>query len=552
MSDKMFIEQQYKQWLENVKDEEMLSELNNMGEAEKVKAFSTNLDFGTGGLRGVLGVGTAKMNTYNVAKVTRGLIAYLNKNYTGQKKVAIASDPRQKSDEFINLIISILAEQNIKAVIYDDIKPTPMLSYLVRAYNCQAGIMITASHNPKEYNGYKVYNETGAQLNLEQSALMIKEVYQQAYVFDEKITTLKALKEQQMVEIVDGSFDEQYFKSIEPVMKEKKVKKLKIVFTPEHGTTYKIVPKAFKHFGFTNLIEVTEQMIPDGNFSNTKSANPEDAQAYELALDYAQKVDADLIIANDPDGDRLGIMFKNKQGKYVAFSGNQTGTLLIDYLIKRDNLTTGTIYKTIVTGELGANIAKAQGLTVEETLTGFKFIGEKIENNSKQDFVFGYEESYGYLINDCVRDKDAIQSSLLIAQMTQYYKDQNLDLQEVMNAIYKQYGYNYEVTNSISLTGTSGMEKIKKVMKYYQEQDIQAFCNYQVVQKIDYNEKQGDLPKADVIKYYLQDLGWLVFRPSGTEPKLKVYVSISSESIEKSTQIATDIYQEILDKIENI
>ncbi len=542
----------YNQWLESVMDEEMLSELKNMSEKAKLESFGEDLEFGTGGLRGILGAGTAKMNVYNVSKVTRGLVAYLEQMYPGAKKVAIASDPRHKSNEFINLIISILAKNNIKSIIYDDIKPTPMLSYLVREYDCQAGIMITASHNPKEYNGYKVYNETGAQLNLEQSELMINEVNKQDYLFDEKTLTLKELKEAGAVEIIGEDFDEHYFKSIAPVVKNKEEKNIKVVFSPEHGTTYKVLPKAFKNFGFTNLIEVKEQMIPDPDFSSTKSANPEDDLAYELALEYAKKENADLIIANDPDGDRLGIMFKNKAGNFIPFSGNQTGTLLIDYLIKRDNINSGTIYKTIVTGELGANIAKFKGIEVEETLTGFKFIGEKIENNKNNDFIFGYEESYGYLINSCVRDKDAIQSSLLIAEMTQYYKDKNLDLQEVMNEIYEHYGYNYEITNSISLSGLEGMEKIKKVMEYYKVTNIKNFANYTVTNKIDYNQDQEGLPQSNVIKYYIEDLGWLVFRPSGTEPKLKVYISASSSSIEKAKSIADEMYQEILNKIETL
>ncbi len=543
---------QYNTWLNNIKDEKQLHTLKHMNQQQIDEAFGSDLEFGTGGLRGIIGLGTAKMNTYNVSKVTRGLVEYLKKNFTSDLKVAISSDPRHKSQQFIELIASILAQNGISSIIYDDIKPTPMLSFLVREKSCQAGIMITASHNTKEYNGYKVYNQTGAQLDLDQSALMIKEVEKQQYDFCEQITPINDLVNECKVQYITEDFDQVYFDNIKDVVKNKDPKDIKITFTPEHGTMYKIMPKAFKQFGFENVIGVKEQMIPDGDFPNTLSANPEDIVAYELALKYAQKDDSDLIIANDPDGDRLGILFKSKAGQYKPLSGNQTGALLVDYLIKRDNIKNGIIYNTIVTGELGGKIVKANGLKLKQTLTGFKFIGEQIELNKEDKFVFGYEESYGYLISPCVRDKDAIQSSLLIAEMTQYYKDQNMDLEEVLNTLYEQYGYSYEVTNSITLSGLDGMQKIKKVMTYYQENEISSFAQYKVSSKIDYNQKQKGLPKSNVVKFFIEDYGWVVFRPSGTEPKLKVYICINSSSIENSKKIADEIYEQVLNKINSL
>ncbi len=548
------IQEIYNEWLNNLEDEELLSELKDMNEAQKEEAFLTDISFGTGGLRGILGVGSAKMNLITVKKVTLGFVKYLQENNNGKDiSVAITSDCRNMSQEFINLIIAILAKNNIKTYIFNDIKPTPMLSYLVRKKNCDGGIMITASHNPKEYNGYKVYNNTGAQLNLKESDKMIAHVNSTEFDFHiDRLDRNEAVK-MEMLEYINEDFDEIYFKDIDSVIKNKEEKKnIKITYTPLHGTGYKIVPKALSHFGFVNVDLVNEQMKPDGNFPDAESTNPEEIKAYDLALAYAKKNDSDLIIANDPDADRLGIMFKDKQADYVFLTGNQTGTLLINYLIKRDNLHSGIMYKTIVTGDLGATIAKKHNIKVEETLTGFKFIGEKINDNKNDKFVFGYEESYGYLINDCVRDKDAIQSSILISEMCNYYLQQNMDLNEVLEEIYKEYGYSYEVTKSLTLSGIEGLEKIKKIMQMYKENDILEFSGYNVESKIDYNLGIDDLPKSNVIKFYLKDLGWLVFRPSGTEPKLKIYFSVNSDSIQTSQHIIEKIFKDILKKIESI
>ncbi len=543
----------YNNWIENVKDQDLLKELKSLNNQEIKEAFLEDISFGTAGLRGILAPGSANMNIITVAKVTIGLANYLkNQNKEKDILVAIASDPRNMSKEFVNLIITILAKFNIKTITYDDVKPTPMLSYLVREFNCDAGIMITASHNPKEYNGYKVYNKSGAQLNLEQSALVTKEINKVDYPFNTKLEDIQKLIDNKTCTIIDQSLDLKYFDDISSVIKNKENKEIKIVFSSEHGTTYKILPKAFKHFGFKNIIEVKEQNYPDPNFSNTKSANPEEEEAYELALKYAKDNDADIIIVNDPDGDRLGVVFKDKLNNYQYLSGNQTGALMIDYLIKRDQLKDGIIYQTIVTSNLGSTIAKSNNIQVKETLTGFKFIGEQIELNKKDKLVFAYEESYGYLINACVRDKDAIQSSLLIAEMANYYLENKQTLDLVLEELYNNYGHFYDITKSITLSGIEGINKIKKIMDYYKEKEITSFDKYEVENKIDYNTNQNDLPKANVIKFLLKDLGWLVFRPSGTEPKLKIYISIKSTSIKEAQEISQNIYTQIQEQIEGL
>ncbi len=545
----MNYKQNYNDWINNIKDENLLKELKSLNKEQIKEAFSNDISFGTAGLRGILAPGSANMNIITVAKVTIGLVNYLkDENKNKQISVAIASDPRHNSKEFINLIVLILKKNNINSIIYDDIKPTPMLSYLVRKFNCDAGIMITASHNPKEYNGYKVYNKDGAQLNLEQSKLVTDYINKVDYPFDIRINKLN----DDCCKIIDETFDQTYFEDISSVIKNKDDKNIKIVFSPEHGTTYKILPKAFEFFGFKNIINVKEQMTPDPNFSNTKSANPEDEIAYELALKYAKNNDADLIIVNDPDGDRLGVVYKNKSNEYKYLSGNQTGALLTYYLIKRDQLKEGIIYNTIVTSDLGSLIAKENNIKTKKTLTGFKFIGEQIQNNKNDKLVLAYEESYGYLINPCVRDKDAIQSSLLIAEMADYYKNKNKTLDIVLNQIYDKYGAFYDITKSISLSGIKGLEKIDNIMQYYKKENIKYFKDYEVDNKIDYNNKQEDLPLANVVKFVLKDLGWVVFRPSGTEPKLKIYISIKAKALDESKKISEEIFEEINNQINGL
>lgn len=534
----------YELWKNNENLDPILKEeLLGLNEDQIQDAFSQDLSFGTAGMRGLLGVGTNRLNIYTINKATRGLAKYLLETYPNEEiRVAICYDSRHYSKEFSEICAKTLATFGISSYLYDDVKPTPLLSYLVRHHNCQAGIMITASHNPKEYNGYKVYNSTGSQLNIEEANSVIAKINDIDDIFDFSYDESKF----DLINYVDDSVEQDYLDQIHDIEINKDVNKdIKIVFTPEHGTSYEVMPRCFKQYGYNNVICVKEQMQPDGDFPNTKTSNPEESDAFLLAIEYANKNDADLIIANDPDADRLGIMVKHN-GEYVALSGNQTGTLMIDYLINHTNIDNKIIYKTIVTGEMGANIAKSRGVEVKELLTGFKFIGEQIELlDNKDKFMFGYEESYGYLIKPLVRDKDAIQASLLIAEMVAFYKDKGITLVDRQEELYNEYGYFSEVTYSLTYNQPGGMEVIKEAMANAREKEITNVCGLDISNKIDFITPQNGLPSADVVKFYLEDKGWFVLRPSGTEPKLKIYVSIKQDSLEKATSLNERIYNEV-------
>ncbi len=534
----------YELWKNNENLDPILKEeLLGLNEDQIQDAFSQDLSFGTAGMRGLLGVGTNRLNIYTINKATRGLAKYLLETYPNEEiRVAICYDSRHYSKEFSEICAKTLATFGISSYLYDDVKPTPLLSYLVRHHNCQAGIMITASHNPKEYNGYKVYNSTGSQLNIEEANSVIAKINDIDDIFDFSYDESKF----DLINYVDDSVEQDYLDQIHDIEINKDVNKdIKIVFTPEHGTSYEVMPRCFKQYGYNNVICVKEQMQPDGDFPNTKTSNPEELDAFLLAIEYANKNDADLIIANDPDADRLGIMVKHN-GEYVALSGNQTGTLMIDYLINHTNIDNKIIYKTIVTGEMGANIAKSRGVEVKELLTGFKFIGEQIELlDNKDKFMFGYEESYGYLIKPLVRDKDAIQVALLIAEMVAFYKDKGITLVDRQEELYKEYGYFSEVTYSLTYNQPGGMEVIKEAMANAREKEITNVCGLDISNKIDFITPQNGLPSADVVKFYLEDKGWFVLRPSGTEPKLKIYVSIKQDSLEKATSLNDKIYNEV-------
>ncbi len=540
----------YKTWLDSdLVTEELKNEIRNYSEKEIEESFSTNLEFGTAGMRALIGAGTAKMNEFTVKKATYGLGLYLTEKFkTDDKiKVAIAYDSRHFSREFAEHAASVLAYFDIYTLIYKDERPTPMLSFLVREQQCQAGIVITASHNPKEYQGYKVYNPSGAQLNLDEGDELIKKVESVTDLFN--INTNPDYKS--FVTYIDESYDDVYLDAISDIMiNEDVARNVSVVFTPEHGTSGVVIPKAFKKFGFTNLIEVEEQMNPDPNFTNTKSSNPEEIEAYELAIKYGEKNNADLIIANDPDADRLGIMVNNGKNEFIALSGNQTGAIMIDYILTHRNLNGNEIlYKTIVTGEMGGIIAKDHNVEVKELLTGFKFIGDAILNLETKGidskYIFGYEESYGYLIKDCVRDKDAISASILITEIVSYYKQKGLTLVDVLNGLYEKYGYYSEITHSLTLSGMEGMQKIKDCIAYVKKTDIDEILGIKVTKKIDYSKGVDSLPKSDVVKFYLEDTGWIVFRPSGTEPKLKIYISVKDDSVKTAEELNLNLFNEM-------
>lgn len=548
------IESKYNEWLNApVMPNYLLDELKNMDASQKEEAFFCDLEFGTGGMRGLLGAGTNRLNIFVIQKATLGLAKYLKNKHGNEEtlKVAITSDSRHFSKEFITTTAQVLATFGIETLIYSDIRPTPMLSFLVREEKCHAGIMITASHNPKEYNGYKVYDNTGAQFNLVESEKLISIINSVENTFNEEF----ASEFDEFITYVDEDFDEVYISAIEDVVdKTIDFDNIKIVFTPEHGTSYKIMPKALKHFGFNNVIPVVEQMTPDGDFPNTLSSNPEEIEAYTLAIKYMKERNADIVIANDPDADRLGVIVRDWQNNVVALNGNQTGTLMINYIVNKLNLVGNeVIFKTIVTGEMGAKIATDKGITVKETLTGFKFIGEQVklieENNTGENYIFGYEESYGSLVKPVARDKDAIQASLMLCEMVSYYKHQGLTLVDVLNGLYETVGNFSEITHSISLKGMEGLAKIKASMEFMRVNNVDTISGINVTKKIDYLNDDTGLPKSDVIKIYLENTGWVVFRPSGTEPKLKLYISVKGETLSNAEKLNNAIYNELVQKL---
>ncbi len=538
----------YQIWKEQELPTDLKAEIDLMDQAMIDDAFGTDLSFGTAGMRGLLGCGTNRLNVYTINKATQGLAKYLlNKNPNKECGVAICYDSRHYSKEFSEVCGKTLATYGIKSYIFEDVKPTPLLSYLVRHHQLDAGIMITASHNPKQYNGYKVYNETGSQLSIDEANQVISFINDIEDIFDFTYNE----DNYHLINYVGNEIEDDYLDEIKDLLLMPNINKdIKVVFTPEHGTSYEVMPRCFNYFGYNGLICVEEQMEPNGDFPNTPTSNPEDIRAFELAIKYAKEHDADIIIANDPDADRLGVMYK-EGSEYLPLSGNQTGTLMIDYLLNhQQDIKDKILYKTIVTGEMGASIAKDKGISVKELLTGFKFIGEQIallDDPSK--YFFGYEESYGYLIKPIVRDKDAIQSAILIAEMVAYYKEQNMTLGQRLEQLYEQYGFYNEVTYSLSFDGPGGMDKIINAMKQARSINWDKIAGYEVSEIIDYTTPQGDLPTSDVVKYILPNVGWVVLRPSGTEPKLKVYVSVKQPTLALAKEVNEKLYNEIINQL---
>lgn len=538
----------YQIWKEQELPTDLRAEIDLMDQAMIDDAFGTDLSFGTAGMRGLLGCGTNRLNVYTINKATQGLAKYLLNEYPNKEcGVAICYDSRHYSKEFSEVCGRTLATYGIKSYIFDDVKPTPLLSYLVRHHHLDAGIMITASHNPKQYNGYKVYNETGSQLNIDEANQVIGFINDIEDIFDFTYNE----DNYHLINYVGNEIEDDYLDEIKDLLLMPNINKdIKVVFTPEHGTSYEVMPRCFNYFGYNGLICVEEQMEPNGDFPNTPTSNPEDIRAFELAIKYAKEHNADIIIANDPDADRLGVMYK-EGSEYLPLSGNQTGTLMIDYLLNHQkDIKDKILYKTIVTGEMGANIANDKGVSVKELLTGFKFIGEQIallDDPSK--YFFGYEESYGYLIKPIVRDKDAIQSAILITEMAAYYKEQNMTLGQRLEQLYEQYGFYDEVTYSLSFDGPGGMDKIINAMKQARSINWDKIAGYEVSEIIDYTTPQGDLPTSDVVKYILPNVGWVVLRPSGTEPKLKVYVSVKQPTLALAKEVNEKLYNEMINQL---
>lgn len=542
----------YEIWLNSPYfDEQTKNELLSIKDDEKEiqDRFYKNLEFGTGGLRGIIGAGTNRINIYTVRRATLGVLNYIIKTQGEegkQKGIVIAHDSRYMSREFCIEVAKTLSAYGVKAYIFEELKPTPELSFAVRHLKCAMGIVITASHNPKEYNGYKVYDSDGGQICIDMANAIIAEVNKiDDYSIIKSIDFEEALSKN-LITILDNKIDDEFIKAVKKqVLRQNTIdeygKKLKIIYTPIHGTGNKPVRRVLNECGFENVMVVNEQELPDSNFSTVKYPNPEEKSVFNIAIEMAKSNGTDLIIGTDPDCDRVGIVVKDSSGEYIVLNGNQVGSLLVRYiiesLVEENKLPKNnpTIIKTIVTSELGAKIAKAYNVDCLNTLTGFKFIGEKIkefEESNNRSFIMGYEESYGYLIGTHARDKDGVVSSLMICEMAAYYSSKGMNLYEALIDTYNKFGYYKEELKSVTLKGIDGIKKIKEMMLYFRSVKIDNVADVKVDKILDYKAGVDDLPKSDVLKFLLEDGSWIAIRPSGTEPKIKFYFGANSDNQE--------------------
>ncbi|MBQ5591469.1 MAG: phospho-sugar mutase [Clostridia bacterium] len=515
----------YQEWLGF--DEETKAELEAITDEKEIEdRFYKDLEFGTGGLRGVMGAGANRMNKYTVSKATKGLADYLLSEYKENISVAIAYDSRNNSAQFAAYAAEVLCANGIKVYLYDTLMPTPVLSFTVKHLGCTAGIVLTASHNPKEYNGYKIYDENGCQLVPQYANKVIDFVNAVTDIKNVEHMSLDEAKEKGLYVSIGEEVLDAFLEAVKKQSLYEEKSDIKIVYTALHGTGNIPVRKAIEGM---NVSIVKEQELPDGNFSTVRSPNPEEKDALTLALKQAEAEGADLVFGTDPDCDRIGAGVKH-DGKYVLVTGNQMGALLVNFVLnmrKSELNEKSTLVKTIVTSELGANIARKFGLHIVETLTGFKYIGEKInqyEANGDREFVIGYEESYGYLTGTHARDKDAVVSALLVCQMAAYYYNKGMTLIDALNEIYDEYGFYLDALDTFTLKGIDGAQKIQSLMSEFRENGSKFFDGIKEV--FDFSKGIGDLPKENVLKYVFNDGSWMAIRPSGTEPKLKVYYSI--------------------------
>lgn len=520
----MDIKEKYNLWL--TFDEDTRAELEAITDEKEIEdRFYKDLAFGTGGLRGIMGAGSNRMNKYTVGKATYGLANYLKSRNDGEISVALAYDSRNNSSYFAKIAAGIFASCGFKVYLYSTLVPVPVLSFTTAYLGCTAGVMITASHNPKEYNGYKVYDSKGCQFCTEDAKNAIE--YINAV---EDFSVIPFSDSDSGITMIGDDVLCEYYKRIKEQSVYTEKSDLKIVYTPLHGTGNIPVRKMLEGMDVT---VVKEQELPDGNFSTVRSPNPEEKDALNIAIEKAKSIGADLVLGTDPDCDRVGIAVKNGDD-YVLFTGNQTGALLVKFVLtmhKQHLNSKSTLVKTIVTSELGANIGRSFGLQIEETLTGFKYIGDKInkyESTGEQEFVIGYEESYGYLVGTHARDKDAVVSSMLICQMAAWYKNQGKTLVDGLNEIYDEYGYYLDYLDSFVLKGKDGAEKIQSLMADFRAKGTDLLPNTKEI--IDFKDGIRDLPKENVLKYIFDDGSWMAVRPSGTEPKIKVYYSIVDEN----------------------
>lgn len=536
----MDIHEKYEYWL--TFDDNTKNELESITDKKEIEnRFYKNLEFGTGGLRGIMGAGANRMNKYTVGKATKGLCEYLKNEFAGEKSVVIAYDSRNNSKAFAECAAEVLCYNGIKTFLFEEIMPTPVLSFSVRYLNCNAGIVITASHNPKEYNGYKVYDEYGCQLVPQYADKVISYINNVKDIKSVKHMNLNMALSNGYLTYIGDEVLNSYISEVEKMAVYKEASDLKIVYTPLHGTGNIPVRKVLYDMSF-DVSVVKEQAVADGNFTTVRSPNPEEKDALNMALEQAKRANADLVIGTDPDCDRVGVGVLHN-GEYTLLTGNQTGALLVDFYLKfkKQSLNPkSTLVKTIVTNDLGAEIARKNGLNVVETLTGFKYIGDQItkyEKTGENEFLIGYEESYGYLVGTYARDKDAVVASMLICEMAAYYKKNKMTLVDALNALYSEYGFYLDALDSFVLKGKDGASRIKNIMSYFRANKATVFPNITDVK--DYSTGIGDLPKSNVLKFFLKGGSWIAVRPSGTEPKLKMYYSvrgIDSSTCERSLQ----------------
>jgi len=559
---------EYQKWNSNKDlDAFVKKDLENKNDKDLEDMFYTNLVFGTGGMRGILGAGTNRLNIYTIRRANAGLAKYLIKTYGKEelsRGVVIAHDNRLMSKEFAKESAKVLGAQGIKSYLFNDLRPTPELSFAVRQTHALAGIVVTASHNPANYNGYKIYDEFGCQYTPRYANEIVGYVNEINDLFSIEVLSFTDLLANDLVEFLSEDMDRAYLDQVKSIAIHPELEKpLKIVFTPLHGTSAALGPRLLKEVGY-DVYPVESQMVHDPYFSTVKLPNPEDTAAFALAEALGKDIDADLLIATDPDADRLGIGVKHN-GEYVYLNGNQTGALMIYYLLnEKKKMSTlpkkGVVFNTVVTSDLGAVIAKDFNMDVISTLTGFKFIGEQARYLEKEDraFIFGYEESYGYVVKDFVRDKDSLQAMLLISEAaTFYHNTENKNLYEKLLDIFDLYGYYYEGLLNVQLLGKEGQERIGRIMEHFRIHPLEVVTGKEVEIKEDYllskryhkdDVQDIDLEKSDVIKYILSDHSWFVLRPSGTEPKLKIYAGVIGKSLDDSLERV----QQLLDEVDGL
>ena len=572
--------QQYNFWVSNKYfDDETKKELEDIRDNEKEikERFYKNLEFGTGGLRGIIGAGTNRINIYTVRKASKGLANYVcGKGEDAKKRgIVIAYDSRFKSQEFASEAAKVFAANGIKTYVFDELRPVPELSFTVRHLKAEAGVVITASHNPKEYNGYKVYGSDGGQIPLDAAKIILEEIEKIDDITTVEVMPFDVAKSNGLISIIGKEVDDVYINNLKTLCLNPEIireqESFKIVYTPIHGTGNKPVRRILKEVGFKNVLVVKEQELPDCEFSTVQSPNPENIEALSMAIELARSNNVDLVIGTDPDCDRVGVAVRNKDGEYVGLTGNQIGCLLLDYILsqKKEKGTlpkNGFVVKTIVSTELARKIAGHFDILLIETLTGFKFIGEqikKLDEFGDKKYLFGFEESYGYLAGTFARDKDGVVSSMLIAEMASYYNKKGMTLYEALQELYKKYGYYKEGVCAYTLKGIDGQDRIRFTMESLRDENHKTFGKIELKAKRDYkkgeilnfdtNKKEIlNLPISDVLYYETQDNEWFCIRPSGTEPKIKVYFGVACDTNQQAEENLEKLKQNVLEKVEKL